>query len=474
MSSITLSKKDVFWGYFAQFFSIASGMITLPLILRLLTKEEIGLNYLLLTFGSLVSLFDFGFASQFGRNISYIFGGAQSLQKEGIQVENYSREVNYRLLATMIHTARYVYRRIGLVVLTILLTFGTWYVYEVTNGFTTVHNVLIIWLIFSFSVFFEMFYSYYTALLGGSGMIMESRKAIVYSKIVYVVLALVFLYMGFGLIGVVVANFISPFLNRVISYRFFFTDDLKSKIDCFNISKQEKLELFNIVWYNARKMGLVFIGAYAINKFSLFLAGLYLPLSEIASYGLMIQLVGLISTVSGTFFLISQSKFSAMRVNEDKEKLLKEFAFSMNVYYLLFTFGTLFLVMVCPWLLTIIGAKAKLPSILVLCIFSFIVLLEGNHSNFAGFIITKNNIPFVKSSLIAGVAIVLGDYFSLAYTTYGILGLVLVQGLSQIVYANWKWPYVVCKDFGISFFSFVEVGIKESLIRIGNTIKSDR
>jgi len=474
MSSITLSKKDVFWGYFSQFFSIASGMITLPLILRLLTKEEIGLNYLLLTFGSLVSLFDFGFASQFGRNISYIFGGAQSLQKEGIQVENYSREVNYRLLATMIHTARYVYRRIGLVVLTILLTFGTWYVYEVTNGFTTVHNVLIIWLIFSFSVFFEMFFSYYTALLGGRGMIMESRKAIVYSRMVYVVLALVFLYMGFGLIGVVVANFISPFFNRIISYRFFFTDDLKSKIDCFDISKQEKLELFNIVWYNARKMGLVFIGAYAINKFSLFLAGLYLPLSEIASYGLMIQLVGLISTVSGTFFLISQSKFSAMRVNEDKEKLLKEFAFSMNVYYLLFTLGALFLVLVCPWLLTIIGAKAKLPSILVLCIFSFIVLLEGNHSNFAGFIITKNNIPFVKSSLIAGVAIVLGDYFSLAYTTYGILGLVLVQGLSQIVYANWKWPYVVCKDFGISFFSFVEVGIKESLIRIGNTIKSDR
>lgn len=469
--SITLSKKDVFWGHFAQFFSIASGIVTLPMILRLLTKEEIGLNYLLLTFGSLVSLFDFGFASQFGRNISYIFGGSQSLQKEGIQVESHSMEINYRLLATMIHTARYVYRRISLLVLTALLTFGTWYVYKVTNGFTTVHNVLIIWLVFSFSVFFEMFYSYYTALLGGRGMIMESRKAIVYSRMVYVVLTFVFLYMGFGLIGVVIANFIAPFFNRVISYRFFFTDDLKSKIDCFDISKQEKLELFNIVWYNARKMGLVFIGAYAINKFSLFLAGLYLSLSEIASYGLMIQLVGLISTVSGTFFLISQSKFSAMRVNEDKEKLLKEFAFSMNVYYLLFTLGFLFLVMVCPWFLTIIGAKAKLPSVLVLCVFSFIVLLEGNHSNFAGFIITKNNIPFVKSSLIAGVAIVLGDYFSLAYTAYGILGLVLVQGLSQIVYANWKWPYVVCKEFRISFLSFVEIGIKELLIRINNTIK---
>ena len=468
---INISKKDIFWGYFAQFFSIASGIITLPLILRMLTKEEIGLNYLLLTFGSLVSLFDFGFASQFGRNISYIFGGAQSLQKEGIEVVSNSNDVNYRLLSTMIHTARYVYRRISLVVLATLLTFGTWYVYEVTNGFKSVDNTFIIWLIFSFSVFFEMFYSYYTALLGGRGMIMESRKAIVYSRIAYVILAFVFLYMGFGLIGVVIANFIAPFLNRIISYNFFFTEELKSKIDCFDISKQEKVELFNIVWYNARKMGFVFIGAYAINKFSLFLAGLYLPLSEIASYGLMIQLVGLISTVSGTLFQISQSRFSAMRVNEDKEKLLKEFAFSMNVYYFLFTMGAIFLVFVAPWLLTEIGANAKLPSLLVMSIFALIVLLEGNHSNFAGFIITKNNIPFVQSSLMAGVAIVLGDYFSLVYTTTGILGLVMVQGLVQIAYANWKWPFVVCKEFGISFLVFVEIGMKESLIRFK---KNDR
>lgn len=463
---INISKKDIFWGYFAQFFSIASGIITLPLMLRMLSEEEIGLNYLLLTFGSLVSLFDFGFASQFGRNISYIFGGAQSLQKEGIEVVDNSTGVNYRLLATMIYTARYVYRRIGLVVLTTMLTFGTWYVYEVTNGFHSVENTLIIWLIFSFSVFFEIFYSFYTALLVGKGMIMESRKAIVYSRLVYVVLAFVFLYSGFGLIGVVIANFIAPFFNRIISYRFFFTEELKSKINSYVISKQEKIDLFNVVWHNARKLGLVFIGAYAINKFSLFLAGLYLPLSDIASYGLMIQLVGLVSTVSATFFVINQSRFSALRVNGEKKKLLKEFAYSMNVYYLLFVLGAVFLIFVCPWLLIAIGANAKLPSVLIMSIFTLIVLLEGNHSNFAGFIITKNNIPFVKSSLVAGVAIVLGDYFSLTYTTYGVLGLVLVQGLSQVVYANWKWPYEVCKEFGISFFSFITIGMKETFAKL--------
>jgi len=71
--SIELSRKDIVWGYIAQFFSIAAGVIMLPLVLRMLKPNEIGMNYLMLTIGSMVSLFDFGFAPQFGRNITYVF-----------------------------------------------------------------------------------------------------------------------------------------------------------------------------------------------------------------------------------------------------------------------------------------------------------------------------------------------------------------------------------------------------------------
>src|SRR5450759_1638066 len=118
--SISLSRKDVIWGYFAQFFAIASGIITLPLILRMLSAEEIGMNYLMLTIGSLVSLFDFGFAPQFGRNITYVFSGIQKLKKEGVDVINTGGVINYHLLATMIHTARFVYRRLAVIVLLIM------------------------------------------------------------------------------------------------------------------------------------------------------------------------------------------------------------------------------------------------------------------------------------------------------------------------------------------------------------------
>ena len=79
---IKITKADVIWGYIATFFQIASGIIVLPFILKMLSPEEIGLNYLMVTVASMIALVDFGFAPQFGRNISYLFGGAQKLQKE--------------------------------------------------------------------------------------------------------------------------------------------------------------------------------------------------------------------------------------------------------------------------------------------------------------------------------------------------------------------------------------------------------
>ena len=140
----------------------------------------------------------------------------------------------------------------------------------------------------------------------------------VYSKVVYILLTFTFLYLGLGLFGVVLANLIAPFVNRYMSYYYFFTNELKEKISIFNISSKEKKDLFLIIWHNAKKLGWVFIGGYAISKLSMFLAGLYLSLSEIASYGLMMQLVGIIMVISSTLFTVYEPKFASLRVEKNK------------------------------------------------------------------------------------------------------------------------------------------------------------
>lgn len=468
---ITINKKDVLWGYLAQFFSIASGVIVLPLILRTLSAEEIGMNYLMLTIGSLVALFDFGFSNQFGRNITYVFSGAQELKKEGIANACAETGINYRLLSTMIATAKYVYRRLALFIFIFMLTLGSLYIYKVTNGFTNVKNSFFIWSVYSTSVFFNIYYAYYSSLLVGKGMIMESKKAVVYSRIMYIILVYLFIFLKFGLLGVAAASLIAPFINRMISHSYFFTKELKNEIKKFDISKEEKLKLFQIIWHNAKKLGLVFIGSYAVTKSSLFLAGLFLSLKDVASYGLMLQLGGLIVTISSTLFTIYVPKFSSLRIMNDTEKLFKEFSYTMNIYYILFILGSFCLIIFVPYLLFLIKSKTELPAMNILMLYLFIIFLEGNHSNFATFIASENKVPFVKSSLIAGGAIVMGSFISLKFTALGILGLVLAQGICQIAYSNWKWPYVVCKEFHKNYLSFIKLGFQETFCKINQQIR---
>ena len=456
---IIVSKRDVVWSYLGQFFSIASGLITLPLVLRMLSTEEIGMNYLMLTLGSLVSLFDFGFSPQFGRNISYVFSGVKELRREGVETPKGLLAVDYRLLATMIKTARFVYLRLGLIVLLTMLSFGTAYISHVTHGFINVNNSLLIWILFSFSTFFNVYYSYYTSLLTGKGLIMESKKAMVFSRLMYITLTYLFLLLGWGLLGVTLANLIAPFINRGISYKYFFSDEVKNKINQHTVPKSEVIKLFNIIWHNAQKLGLVFVGSYAISKLSLFLAGLYLSMEEIASYGLMMQLVGLISSVAMTLYFAYQPRFASLRVQNDQRQLVDSFSFTLIVFYFLFIVGGVSLILFGPWLLMIIKSNAMLPSIWILVFYLLITLLENNHSCFATLIVTKNNIPFVIPSLLAGGLIGIGSFISLKFTALGILGLVIVQGFCQLIYNNWKWPLEVLREFNISFPKLVYTGI---------------
>jgi len=271
---IDITKKDVIWAYFAQFFQIATGILVLPLVLKLLSSNEIALNYLMLNIGMMVSLFDFGFSPQFTRTFSYIFGGAQQLKKEGIHAIDNQGSINYKLLKATIATARLVYRYISLFVLIVMLSLGTLYIYKTTAKFTLVHDALFIWIIYSISVFFNMYYSYLNSLLVGKGDITNSRKCIVYSKIIYLLVTFVMLFLKFKLISIVIANLIAPFVQRFLAYKYFYNKDIKNEFKNTFISKNDIRNVFESIWHNTKKMGLVTLGSFAINRSSMFFAGL--------------------------------------------------------------------------------------------------------------------------------------------------------------------------------------------------------
>ncbi len=455
-SVIATTKKDIIWNYIAIFFNMGAGVIVLPLILHFLTAEEIGLNYLMLTISSMVALIDFGFSPQIGRNITYAISGAKRVEREGLHDEVNS-EPNYRLLATVIEAAKFIYRRLSIVVLVLMLTLGTYYIQYVTHGFKDVDNSLWIWVVFCISNYFSIYFIYYRSLLIGSGKIYESSVSIILSKLTYIIVCGVLVLCGFGLISVVAANMLSPLLLFLYSHIKFYTPDMKRQIPV-DIRKDEISEAISGIWYNAKKLGINSLGTFGILKINLFLVGLYLPLSVVASFGILTQVVPTLSAVAMALFNSYMPQIASLQVVHDKKEIIKKLSITVVVFWLIMIVGGSALVIMLPWILRIIGSNAEVPPMLISVLYLIVMTLEGNHTIFSTTIVTANKVPFVAAGLLSGALIAILMYLSLRFTSLGLLGVVLAQGLVQLAYNNWKWPKYVLDDLRVNALTFIKQG----------------
>lgn len=455
MSNIDITKKDISWSYIAKFFQIGSGFITLPLVLRMLTPEEIGMNYLMLTISSMVALLDFGFGPQFGRNFTYVNSGARRLLKEGIEYnDNDSGNIDYHLLSVLLKTAKYVYQRLSLFSLLIMLTFGTLYIYHITNGFNNVNNSLIIWILFSISTYFSINFSFYNSLLTGSGKVAEANIGTILSQGIYLISVTVFLLSGFGLIGTIIGTFISLVVKLTYCHKKYYTPTIRKNI-IKKVDKKEIKETFDILWFNAKKLGINFLGSFAINKSAMFIIGFFLPLSVVGSYGLMIQFGTILIGIAQTLFNTYIPLFNNLRIVNNKIKIKQLICFTTLVYLIIMVLGSLSIIFIAPYILKLLNAITTLPATIVMIIYFVSLTLEGNHSNFATLIVSNNQIPFVKSCLLSGFFILLFTILVLKFTNLQILGIVIVQSIVQLSYNNWRWPLWIIKEFDINIKDFL-------------------
>lgn len=462
-SKIQVSRQDVWWGYAAQFFALASGVIILPLVLRLLSGEEVGMNYLMLSVATLATLVDFGFSTQFATHITYVYSGASYLQKEGLAKEGLfpPGQLNYRLLATLIRTARWLYRLLGGLVLVVMLTIGTAYVHRVTHGFTNVRHSFLIWVVYSFSIFFQIYYAYYGALLLGSGKIRESKKASVYTNLLKIGLTYLLLLTGCGLLGLVLANLLSPFLTRYLSYRYYFTLRQRVRLRPYLISFAEQWQLFRLVWHNSKKMGLCSFAYYLTHGATLILAGLYLPLHEVASYGLMVQLLTLLSSVSCILFTLYFPRFGSLRMQHRADILLRESALTFAVFYGSYLLGALAIIIGGNFLLQLIGSTTFLPGTGILAFASWVWFLDGNAWNCCLLIASRNHFPFLPSVFLTAVSVMGASYVALVWVGGGIWALLLVQAVVQGITYVWYWPRYVMDELHTTWWRFIRIGREE-------------
>lgn len=444
-----ITRQDLLWNYIATFLKIGSSAFLLPFILKTMPAEMVGIWIVFMTVNAFAVLMDFGFNQNFARNITYIFSGVKTLKVNGVEnVINNNLSVDYGLLKGAIASMKWIYLRIAIILLLCLSSLGTYYIHILLQNYTGEHQeIYIAWSLLCIIVTYNLYTLYYDSLLQGKGLVKKSKQILIVGNIVYIIAAIILLISGYGLIAIISAQVLSIVIIRWLSYRSFFTKNinqyLKSSIP---VSRQEILKA---IYPNTLKIGLTSLGSFLVQRAAIIIGSLYLPLSKIASYGITMQLLAIIANLATIYISTYYPKIIQLRVARNNQALKEHYITGQLLLLLTYIIGGVALLLLGEWALSIIESKTQMMPIAIVSIAIIISFLEKNHSTSGWILLTNNEVPFFKASLIAGLTTITLLLIMVQFTNIGLWAMVLVPGIAQL-YNNWKWPHEVLIQLDIS------------------------
>ena len=459
---MNIGKKDVVWNYAATILQTGVGVILLPFILNTFPQETVAIWAIFSTIMALSGLLDFGFGPSFARNVSYVVSGVTELKPIGYQiVTSENNEIDYGLFKGLINAMRWFYSRLAIFLFLLLATVGTYYIYTVLQTYTDNHReVYIAWIILCSINTYSLYTLYYDSLMSGKGLIKQAKQIQVIGQGLYLLVAIIMILLHFNLIAIVSAQALSIILRRILSYNAIYTIAFKKALH--NAVAKARKDFIEPILPNAVKLGITAIGFFLVTRSAILIGALYLSLDDIASYGITIQIIGIIAGIAGVYLGTYLPQIAQYRITNNISAIRRIYLRSCGIMLLTFIVCGVALLLLGNWALELIHSNTPLLPQSFIAVALFIYLLETNHGFAGNILVTKNEVPFFKASLFAGAVTLILLFLFFHFTHLGVWSMILAQGIAQGIYQNWKWPMVVIKELeiGHTVKKFIENKLK--------------
>jgi O-antigen/teichoic acid export membrane protein len=444
-----IGRKDVIWNFAGTFMRIASGVIVLPLSLHMLSSETIGLWGIFLTIGSITPLLDFGFSSSFSRNITYIFSGAKQLKAKGYNIVDSTDEtIDFGLLKSVIRAMQYYYGLLSLFFILLFLAVGTPYLHTLLQKYSgDPLPVKIAWFLYGFLIAYQLYTYYYDSLLQGRGYIRQSKQIIVIGQVIQCVTIIVCLLLKLDLLSMVIGLFLNVVVSRILMYVTFYDKQLRKELS--EAVTLPVKSIMKIMAPNSIKLGLSSVCGFLTSKATMLIAPMFLPLSIIGTYSITRQMIDLIAAIGNVWYTTYYVKMTNYRIRGENDGVKRLYLKSVLWLFGVFLVCGTGLLLVGQPLFDFIHSKTHLlehGAIFVMLIFA---VFDVNSSFTTALISMKNEVPYVKSSIITALATLVLLFGFLQFTTLGVWGMILAPALAQVIYQDWKWPLYIKKDLNV-------------------------
>lgn len=454
MAKISVQKKDLIWVYVARILGIGINILLLPIILRYLNDDELGLWYVFSSISQVVYLFDFGFNATLSRHMTYAWSGADRLEKKSVS-KDFKNKTNTNLVSEIIVTCRLVYFVISAVALLVMATAGSVYVFSVVHNEIT-QNIILSWIVYMLSVFLNMFYGYWASLLQGIGAVAERNKMSVFSKIAQIIIAVILIMGGWGLLGFVISYFVSGVLLRILG-KIYFVKRTKQVAISRKVGLEKVRKCFTAVWGTAWKDGIVMLAQYLSTQANTLICAYYIDLASTSVYGIMTQVVSIIASVAASYFNAYQSVFSSACLRQDKEEQKKIVCVTDFVYKIIFISGAIALFVIGLPVLKYMRPEMEIGVMfsILMCLFYYFFYQKDL---FASMIASTNEIPYWPAFVISAVCSLISSILLVRQFHMGIMGMIIAQFVVNIAYNCWYWPAYTMKKIGIKYSEIYTIG----------------
>jgi len=460
---INLTKKDILWSYIGTILSMGANLIMLPLLMYYLDEDMLGLWYVFASVGNIATLFDFGFAVTFSRNITYCWSGARALKKEDVALAE-ETEPDFALMKRVLATCRIIYGILAGAALLLLLTVGTAYIRYISREIPG-RTAMLAWVIYAVAAFLNLYYGYFASFLRGVGAVDQANKNTVFSRIAQILVTFLLLAMGAGLIGACIAYLTYGTVFRLLGkYHFYRYQGIGKKLAQAHIqpTMREIRELFGVVWHNAWRDGVISVSNYLCNQASTVICSMYLSLAETGVYSIGVQIASAIATIAGTLYNAYQPELQSAYVSGNMDKMRRTMSVIVTTFLYLFLLGSVGFTVVGIPLLKLVKPETvvSVPVLMGLYLYQFVLKLRNCYTSYFS---CTNRILYVKGFVVSAVLCVVLSFVLIGPMHTGMWGLIVAQIASQAAYNLWKWPIKAHRELEISPVEMLKTGSKELL-----------
>lgn len=450
-----LDQSAVAWSWAFNALRLGAGLLLLPLIVRALTKADLGMYYVFMSLTALVPLVDFGFLPTIGRYVSYAMAGAEELKAHGMAEGGGVRPPNFPLLWQLLHTTRQLYRRLSLIALALLGVAGTLAVGWRVKETASLNITWTAWGLTLAGCIWEIYAGWWGAFLTGMNEVRRSARLLFIAQSVKVALAVVLLLCGGGLLALPAATLVGAALQRGLTRR-----ACLRRLPAAPATDAHAISLLHILWPNSWRLGMQFLSGYLSSYFNTFICLGMFGLEANGIYGLSAQVFNIAMGVASVWTQVKWPLVGQLRAHGEFDALQRMLQPRWWLQIATFLLAAAACVFVLPHLLRWIGSdKQVLPEgwMLLLALNTFLAM----QFTFWGTLIsTENRMPYIWPAVATNLASVVLAVSFIRFGGMGVGALVAAPLITGSLSIYWHWPIEGARSIRATLLAFTFRKIK--------------